>query len=289
MADELTRRVKGKMETQQAQLVRRTRQNLRILNNWWKIAVAIISIYVLLPFAAPTLMKAGATGPANAIYTVYSPLCHQFAFRSLFLFGDQPYYPRADAEGRGSLDSFEERAARSDEFVALYTERRKEQLIDEGRREAAANYVFDPAELDDWTPALQSVARNFRGDAQMGYKVALCQRDIAIYVSLAVGAVAYGFVRHRLRPCPIWLYLLLGILPIGLDGFSQMLGYPPFELWEARETAPLFRALTGSLFGLMSVWLAFPYINLSVEDSIQRLKGNIAYLDDQVAQLDRQR
>ncbi|MCA2002823.1 MAG: glutaredoxin family protein, partial [Chloroflexi bacterium] len=51
--------------------------------------------YVGLPFLAPTLMKLGAELPARAIYRIYSPLCHQFGFRSFFLFGEQAFYPLA--------------------------------------------------------------------------------------------------------------------------------------------------------------------------------------------------
>ena len=53
--------------------------------------------YVGLPFLAPTLMKMGATLPAKAIYRIYSPLCHQFGFRSFFLYGEQAFYPLAEA------------------------------------------------------------------------------------------------------------------------------------------------------------------------------------------------
>ena len=53
-----------------------------------------VFIYVSLPIAAPVLLKAGAEGPANVLYTVYSPLCHQMAQRSFFVLGEQPAYPR---------------------------------------------------------------------------------------------------------------------------------------------------------------------------------------------------
>src|ERR1044072_8505573 len=54
-------------------------------------------LYFGLPILAPVLMKVGATFPANVIYTIYKPLCHQFGFRSFFLFGEQPYYPLPEA------------------------------------------------------------------------------------------------------------------------------------------------------------------------------------------------
>jgi uncharacterized membrane protein len=44
-------------------------------------------VYVWLPFLAPVFMHWGWTGPAKAIYFVYSWLCHQLPERSFFLFG----------------------------------------------------------------------------------------------------------------------------------------------------------------------------------------------------------
>ena len=54
----------------------------------------VAAIYVGLPMLAPVLMNAGITGPARAIYVIYSPMCHQMASRSFFLFGEQYAYPR---------------------------------------------------------------------------------------------------------------------------------------------------------------------------------------------------
>ena len=48
-----------------------------------------VFLYVGLPILAPVLMKVGADLPANIIYTIYKPLCHQFGFRSFYLFGEQ--------------------------------------------------------------------------------------------------------------------------------------------------------------------------------------------------------
>ncbi|MGB1288816.1 MAG: hypothetical protein ACPG7F_19950, partial [Aggregatilineales bacterium] len=50
---------------------------LSVVRNWLKIALVVVGLYATLPFIAPTLMKLGATGPANVIYTLYSPMCHQ--------------------------------------------------------------------------------------------------------------------------------------------------------------------------------------------------------------------
>jgi hypothetical protein len=46
-------------------------------------------LYVGIPFLAPVFKKVGWNGPAEVVYKIYSPLCHQWAFRSFFLFGEQ--------------------------------------------------------------------------------------------------------------------------------------------------------------------------------------------------------
>jgi len=204
----------------------------------------------LLPIAAPIFMHVGLTGPAQAIYTIYTPLCHQFTFRSWFLFGEQPAYPRAVANVPG-LKPYED-------------------YSNEVNQGSAA-----PINLSEWTQQMQFLAKGFIGDQRMGYKVAICERDVAIYGSLFFGGLIYAipFVRKRLRPVPLWLYFLLGIAPIAIDGFSQLLSEPPFSLWAVRETTPMFRTLTGALFGLMNAWLAFPYLEQSAREVVGEIES----------------
>jgi len=249
--------------------VRLNRMVLRLARNWLRIVTFILAIYVTLPVAAPTLMNIGLGGPASLIYTVYSPFCHQFAFRSFFLYGSQPAYPRA-VSGT-NLVPFETYAARSPDFRAAFS-----------YYSGIPAEQVTPADLLAFSPALQFAARDFRGDSVMGYKMTLCERDITIYAALLVGALIFAKVRTRLRPIPLWLYVILGLAPIGLDGLSQMLGYPPFNFWPPRETLPAFRVVTGALFGLASAWLAFPYMEASmleiraeIEHKLQQAGVNI--------------
>jgi uncharacterized membrane protein len=222
---------------------------LRLTRNWLKIALALVGLYATLPFVAPTLMHLGITGPARVLYTLYSPFCHQFAFRSVFLFGEQPFYPRANTG----------------------TELRPYEA-----------YVSEAPELTNVDPTnwvqLQLSSRAFLGNEQMGYKTTLCARDVSIYLALFAGIVLYSLpiVRRRLRPVPIWLYVLLGLGPIGIDGFSQLLGYPPFNLWPPRETLPVFRIVTGALFGFMNAWLGLPYLEMSIQETREQLEAKFA-------------
>jgi uncharacterized membrane protein len=232
--------------------------------HWLKVVLLVVFTYVALPFAAPVLMRLGVEEPSRLIYAIYQPLCHQLAFRSWFLFGAQPAYPLAQAGVEG-LGSFQDYVVR-----------------DPAYREAFGRYLgltADQVTIDHLLPLtaeLQMSAHEFVGNPQMGYKVALCQRDVAIYGGIFVGGLLFALVRHRLQPVPFWLYLLLGVVPIALDGLSQLLSYPPFGLWPVREARPSLRVLTGVLFGLMNVWLAFPHIELSMWETKQEIERKLA-------------
>lgn len=49
-------------------------------------------VWVLLPFAAPVAMYAGADEIGELVYTLYLPFCHQLPQRSWFFFGEQFTY-----------------------------------------------------------------------------------------------------------------------------------------------------------------------------------------------------
>lgn len=243
--------------------LRRDRLLLAICRRWLALVTLLIALYVSLPFVAPALMKLGLQAPGRVIYTLYSPFCHQFAFRSFFIGGQQATWPRGPAGPGGR--SFEDAALGSTAFRELFARYAGMDARDITR-----------ADLQAFTPALQFAARAFHGDEVFGYKLTLCERDIVIYAAMLVGALLYRRWRARLRPAPLWLYVLLGLAPIGIDGFSQLLGHPPFSLWPARETTPAFRVVTGALFGLMNVWLGFPWLEISFLEMREALERRLA-------------
>jgi len=230
---------------------RSSRLVLRLSRHWLKIALGFLFLYVGLALLAPVLLHAGYDGAANVLYKMYGPMCHQFAFRSWFFYGDQLVYPRT-VSGT-DLQTFEQYAS-SDAY-------------------------FENVDLYSWSADLQIKARSFRGNEEMGYKTALCERDVIIYATMFLAGLLFSRVRNWLRPAPIWLYLILGLAPMGLDGFSQMFSYPPFEFWPVRETLPGYRVLTGALFGLMNIWLAFPYLESSMRDTIKALEDRFAVVE----------
>ena len=188
-------------------------------------------LYLFLAILAPSFMKLGWERPAKVIYKVYSPLCHQLAYRSFFLFGEQPFYPRelAGVEGMityGQASGLSENDIRS--------------------------------------------ARNFLGNDEMGYKMALCQRDIAIYGAIFIFGIIFSLTGKKIKPLPWYLWILIGLGPIGLDGFSQLLsqtGFGIFNWLPLRESTPYLRVATGLFFGLATAWFGFPYLEESVQEN----------------------
>ncbi len=202
-----------------------------------------IFLYVGLPFLAPTLMKLNLTAPARVLYTIYSPLCHQFAFRSFFLFGEQPYYPLKEAGVAG---------AKTFDVIAK------------------ANGYTD---LADPFNVSRLFARQFLGDPTLGYKVAICERDVAIYGAILLFGLIFASVNRRLPGLHWMIWFLLGIVPIGLDGFTQLFSQMNWA-WLARylpyyESTPFLRVLTGALFGFMTAWFAYPNIEESMRETRQ--------------------
>ena len=93
--------------------------------------------------------------------------------------------------------------------------------------------------------------RRYVGDETLGWKVALCERDVAIYGSMIVAGLLFGLFRRRVPKLPVKIYLLF-LIPIAVDGLTQLFGLRTSNWW--------LRTLTGALFGMATVWLAYPYV-----------------------------
>ena len=177
---------------------------LRVLvgvqRHWLTATNLAVAVFVGLPFLAPILLALGYDGPAGQIYAAYQMVCHQWAFRSFFLFGPELTY------GQDHLHDL-----------------------------LGAQAMY-----------------GFLGSPELGYKVAFCERDVAIYLAVLVSGVAYGRLRQRLPELGIMAYGVL-VLPMAFDGFTQLFGW--------RESTPELRIVTGALFGVASVWLIYPRID----------------------------
>jgi uncharacterized membrane protein len=139
--------------------------------------------------------------------------------------------------------------------------------------------------------------RQFIGNPQMGYKMAWSDRMISFYGSFWVGGLLFGLLRTRLKSLPIPVWLIAGILPVGLDGLTHMLndilaatngtGFRDTNAWLQALTGNVFpqwfyigdalgsfnsdaRWITGILFGLTTIWLLFPFIEEQMIDVTRR-------------------
>jgi uncharacterized membrane protein len=193
-------------------------------------------VFVIAPWFAPVLMASGQERAANAIYLAYVTQCHQLPQRSFFLFGLKPMYSLSEIQ-------------------------------------ATWQNTNNPFLL-----------RQFNGNPQMGWKVAWSDRMVAMWTSIFVGGIVYWPLRKRLRPLSLWAFVLL-ILPMALDGGTHLLsdfaglgdGFRDSNAWLAALTGNVFpanfyasdslgsfnswmRLLSGVLFGIAAVWLAYPHL-----------------------------
>jgi hypothetical protein len=78
------------------------------------------------------------------------------------------------------------------------------------------------------------------------------------------------------------VWVLVGILPIGLDGASQMVSQI-FTWIPYRESTPLLRTLTGALFGFTTGWFGFPVFEETMGDTRRHLAAKRARQEGQTA------
>lgn len=170
-------------------------------------------------------MANGASGTAVLIYKYYRLMCHQIPVRCYFLNGAQAWYPVTVKEESGQM-SFDEAAG------------------------ADAGRGYD---------------RGFYGNPAMGYRMAICQRDIAIYGAMALFCLVFMLSGCRI-PQPRWIFpVLIGGLPIAADGITQLLGHAFPAVFPLRESDPLLRTVTGALFGFCLCWYLFPLLEKSLQ------------------------
>lgn len=206
---------------------------------------SIVLIYFGLPFLAPMFMANGWERPGRLIYSAYGLVCHQFAFRSWFLFGEQAMYP-LEAVGVDGIIPYEQMSGLESE--------------------------------DIWA------ARQFIGNPEVGYKIPFCQRDLAIYGGILLFGLIFTVTGRRIKSLPWYIWLCVGIMPIGADGLSQLLSQPPFDLiipenlLPYRESTAYLRTLTGGLFGVTTAWFGIPMVEETMADTRKYMAWKISQL-----------
>jgi len=121
-------------------------------------------------------------------------------------------------------------------------------------------------------------ARNFIGNEQLGFKAAICERDTGIYGSMLLFGLVFSFFRKKIKSIPWYLWVIIGVLPMGLDGGSQLPSLiANLPAWvPIRESTPFLRVLTGSLFGITTAWYLYPLLEESMSENRQLMKRKFA-------------
>lgn len=215
----------------------------------WMLAFSLVyGLYVGLPFLAPVFMQLGWSGAGKLIYLGYSVVCHQMPQRSFFLFGPQAMYPL-------------------------------EQI------QTVWQNTINPL-----------VLRQYIGEPALGWKVAWSDRMVSMYTSVLIFAWLWYPLRKKIKPLPWWGFLLF-LIPMGIDGITHTVsdfygigqGFRYTNAWLAELTnyafAPTFyagdalgsfnswmRLITGTLFGLGTVWFGFPYLEMAFQDTARVIR-----------------
>lgn len=213
-------------------------------------------IFNLGAWMAPVMMKLGMSDAANIVYTLYSPLCHQMAQRSFFLFGEKVMYTPEEM-GLGSTGN---------------------------------------------SGAEMLVMRRFRGNNELGWKVAWSDRMVYMYGGMWIALLHFAAVSRRRSPHPISIWtLLLLLLPITIDGGTHFIsdmggilaGFRYNNEWLAALTGHIFagnfyqgdalgsfnagmRLFSGITFGYGIIWFILPYL-------VRATQQHNAILDEQLA------
>jgi uncharacterized membrane protein len=216
-----------------------------IARNWVLLFALVYGVFVLLPFLAPALMQIGWQSPANAIYFVYSSLCHQLPERSYFLFGPKLMVslPEIQAAWQNTLNPLVLRkfignpqmgwkVAWSDRMVSLYT----------------SIWVFGML----WWP----LRRWIRPLPWWGLVLLVLPLAIDGTTHLISDLAGFG---QGFRDNNAWLVLLTqNRFPVS---FYAGDAWGSLNAW--------LRLLTGVIFGLGVVWFGFPYIDQPFSDLSQ--------------------
>lgn len=228
-----------------------------LMRHWLLIFLILYGLFNALPFVAPVLMKAGWTDAGNAIYTVYSFLCHQMAQRSFFLFGERVMYSLdqlpleltgdsgPDAlllrEFRGN-EALGWKVAWSDRMVSLYAG-----VWLAGMVYWLVSRVRPQKPIPIWLLVLSALPMALDGGTHM--------------LSDTLDGLSTGF-----RYDNEWLAALTGhVLPVS---FYRGDALGSFNSW--------LRLVTGLLLALGAVWFAFPLLDRYTRGTEARLNARLS-------------
>ena len=154
-----------------------------------------------------------------------------------------------------------------------------------------------------WSTDNQLVLRQFVGNTEMGWKMAWSDRMISTYGGLWIGAVLWAFFGKRVGRLSLVVWLLVGVLPLALDGMSHFVndivagssgqGFRDTNDWLILLTGNIFPAefyygnmlgsfnstarwVTGLLFGITTVFAMFPIIGAGMLETQHDLEYQLS-------------
>ena len=87
-----------------------------------------------------------------------------------------------------------------------------------------------------------------------GFRFPVCARDLGIYGAMLFGAIAFALLRGAGdRRVPNIIYFVILLVPIAIDGGTQLLGF--------RESTNTLRLVTGALAGIAVPFYMIPILN----------------------------
>jgi uncharacterized membrane protein len=211
------------------------------LRRYWIVLFTIsYGVFVGLPFLAPVFMQAGWRSAGNAIYSLYSLLCHQLPERSFFLFGPKLTYPLGTIQAvwqntdnllilRRFIGNPEMgwKVAWSDRMVSLYSS------------------IWFFALL--WWP----LRRKIKPIPWWIFVLLMTPMAVDGLTHLVSDLAGLG---QGFRDTNLWLSMLTS----GLFSPTFYAG----DAWGSFNS--IMRLLTGILFGLGVVWFGFPYLDQAI-------------------------
>ena len=123
----------------------------------------------------------------------------------------------------------------------------------------------------------------------LGYQVAFCWRNTAIYAGLFLFGLLFGLARDRgarwlgwlKKPLAVWAFVLF-LLPMAVDGLTHTFGLREMgdnvnmDMWygwllnqgsQVLSANWWLRIITGALAALGAVWFAYPRMQRAVEQA----------------------
>jgi len=150
------------------------------------------------------------------------------------------------------------------------------------------------------------ILRQFIGNETLGWKVAWSDRMVSFYTSVWFFAVLWYPMRRKVKPLS-WIWFILLLLPIAIDGGTHMLsdfagigqGFRDTNQWLAALTNnaypatfyagdalgsfnSIMRFITGLIAGFAITWLVFPYMYQSQAYNQQLKENNYAQIIEQI-------